>query len=420
MLFGISKSLYDACWKASYELEAMHTVLRRLMREGKLPKFSGIFNCRYRAIPEFRYGKPTGFHNTIELLRTEDDKGNIISSHRIYGDRRCKNLFICPRCASTYGARVNEVLSFSVNQFLKDGYFCFMMTLTVRHTREMSLESIASGFQQARRYFTSHRTWKNIKKELGIIGCVTSLEITDDAPNSQKKTGWHWHTHTLVFYKPVNENFRGWFTDEYAKSIELKIKELWKKSLNSYNLDCTYENGVDITLPRKENVKKQSDACFGTNSINDASALQAAKYISKALSWEITGSLNFTKVGRKSNRISTWDMLRLITEGDMSLLSRYAEFMLVIKGKRFITWTPGLKCVLPEDEEELKKTVSVFTWEEEEYAPLVKYTRISFCRRKADEAGSNASKAVNEVMTLVKQGIDPETGGDLVELKFLQ
>ena len=413
----------EALWERRWVREKMRATLRRLIYAKALPMHP-VRSCRVRALPSQVRGQPTGFSGNIELRHVDGEM-----THRYHSIVYCRSLLICPECAAQFGYVLRETVRAAVQRLLSAGYYCFMLTLTARHTREMLLAGISQAFQEGRRWFFAHRIWKTIKQELGILGEFTALEVTDDAPDApvEVQTGWHWHTHMLVFYRPAND-FRGWFTDEYARSVERRLRKLWQKSLRRHGLDCSLEHGARLTLPRRKGIKMLTDAGAGFEGCDPASVQAAVEYISKGVLWEITGSLAATKKGRKSQRISMWEMLRRIADGDMSLVPRYAEYMQAVRGRTFLRWSQGLKpfCGLPEDEAQLLEGAELeagdvvdFEWTDQKFRSVARYAQATAIRRVADDAagaGKDAGEAVDRAMMYIDAGYSPFTGQRLDDI----
>lgn len=414
-----SREKIAEAWERRRKREGMHSILRQLIYAGLLPEAVGVRDCRVRAIPPKRYGRPTGFSGMVELRRFSGKRVDEIM-HAYHGTRLCKSLGICPECAAEFGRIIREILMEAVERLLVQGYHCFMLTLTAQHSRGMRLMELSDGFQTAKRWAEQQREWRKIKAELGIIGTISSLEVTDDDPDTppERMTGFHWHQHVLIFYRPVG--FCGWFSDETAHGIELRIGVLWQRALKRHGLNCSLEHGVDVTLPRRVDIERLQDLqAAPVNDVVDVDDVRAmlagrpmarrlaervdegslpdwmrvsvrglmadhvvewreararqaaaasasvyslqsvAKYVSKGLVFELSGNINQTKTGRKRERISMWEMLERIAAGDTRLIPRYGEYMDAIRGRSLVRWSQGLRrfCAMPRDEEDALKDV---------------------------------------------------------------
>ena len=413
----------EELWRRRWMREKMSQTIRRLIFAKKLPNHA-IRNCRVRAIPS-KYGdKPTGFSGKIELRHT----GENVNQHSYSCRDCCKNMFFCAECAAEFGPKLASAIQTSSQRLLVAGYYCFMVTYTVQHTRESKLSELIDGYSKARRWMISHRQYKNIiHNDLGIIGSFASRECTDDAPDAPKHvlTGFHWHIHELVFYKPKKVSrgiFKGWFTEQFARSIERRLAKLWKKALNQYGLDCSLDRGLRISLPRRKNIDYMEKAGVGTEGVDIESALVAAEYIAKNLKWEMIGSVCATKMGRKSQRISMWEMLQHLTNGNESLIPRFAEYMEAVRGRAFLTWSRGLQafCGLPDDEAALMNgreadTTVDYSWDNKEFAPVAKFVQATRIKRLANETGKDAGSSISRAMRCIENGYDPT---DLTKLKI--
>ena len=266
-------------------------------------------------------------------------------------------------------------------------------------------------------------TWKTIRQQLGIIGEFSALEVTDDAPEapSSAQTGFHWHQHLLLFYRPVG-GFRGWFSEKTAGTIERRLRRLWQRALRRFGLDCSLEHGARLSLPRRRGVEMLQDSGAGFEGCDPASAQAAALYVSKGLAWEMTGSAVATKQGRRGERSSMWDILRRIADGDAALIPRYAEYMAAVRGRSFLRWSQGLAqfCGMPEDEAALLDDaprvagdVVDYAWSDRAFRSVARGVQETAIRRIADEAGEDAPEAVARAMRAIDSGCDPMTGEEL-------
>lgn len=418
----------EALWGRRWTREKMRAALRRLIFSQALPPHP-VAQCRVRALPASSRGKPTGFSGRIELRHIDGDPAR----HSYHGRRACRSLLVCPDCAAEFGGHLREAVKTATERLLAAGYYCFMLTLTAQHGRKTDLVEMGTKFNKAKRWMAQHRLWRGIKSDLGILGQFSALEVTDDAPEAPEavQTGFHWHQHLLVFYKPAHE-FRGWFTEKTASGFERRIKRLWQKALRRFGLDCDFEHGAKLTLPRKTGIDRLQASGAGFAGADPASAKAAAEYVAKGLTWELTGSAVATKQGRKGQRVTMWEILRRISEGETGLAGRYGQYMRAVKGRSFLRWSQGLKafCGLPDDEQTLLENVREagdvvdYSWSDREFRPVVRFVQETAIRRIADEAGEKAGEAVGEAMQAleaasagvdfnkkaIEQGFDPVTG----------
>ena len=111
----------------------------------------------------------------------------------------CGSVWTCPVCASKITERkasiVQQVIDRHMDKDANNGDV-LLVTFTTPHTRNDSLKFLLDAFKKAERGFSKTRAVMQIKKELGFIEPIKSLEITFG-----HKNGWHPHSHQLWFVK---------------------------------------------------------------------------------------------------------------------------------------------------------------------------------------------------------------------------
>ncbi len=110
------------------------------------------------------------------------------------GVASCGLIWVCPVCAAKIKARRAVEIEGATTAHIAAGGTLAMLTMTVRHTREMPLVDVLRAVREA---------WARLKRlksssDLGEVleGQVRALEVTLGV------NGWHPHQHLLLFVRP--------------------------------------------------------------------------------------------------------------------------------------------------------------------------------------------------------------------------
>lgn len=239
------------------------------------------------------------------------------SSAGLAGLQTCGSICSCPVCATNkmveYGQDIRKALIFAEQQNLRP----IMLTLTARHTRQMTLKYFKDAFKDAWNFFQRQRKWKEIKALMKIQHMIASREITHG------DNGWHYHMH-ILFFVPVS-------SVHHASSVTKEssgIQKTWMQSLEANNLDALDE------IAAKLSGKNASDT-----------------YLAK-LGFEISdsGDLAFELTGNENKGKTVFDLLEMAHYGDIGAESLYVEYVNEMQGHNWITFSHGFKALFQEIE----------------------------------------------------------------------
>jgi hypothetical protein len=192
-----------------------------------------------------------------------------------------------------------------------------MVTLTVRHKRNMALDDLKTVVRDAWRETRQGAPWARLKRRYGILGTVTAPEVTWSAAH-----GWHYHLHIAV---PCQTDRAGalevgsWIIDRYIRYIRAA----------GYD---ALSAGQDVTLPK--------------------SPEDAARYLAKGvkenqdISWEIAGAANKRARGES---LHPFDILEA-SPGDARMADLFREYATAMKGARSCVISAALAKKLGLDE----------------------------------------------------------------------
>ena len=388
-----------------------YSLLRGLSRAiwaEKLPIHGSRF-CSRRAIPAEKKKKDgtrvaTGMPGHIEVQSRAD------AGHSYHGLSRCASPLVCPFCSAVIQAhRAQEVMQ-AGEYMLKHGFQVAMITQTASHSRETSLIDFVARFQAAQRDMKEHKAYKTWQKKTGAKFTIKAVETTDDNPDhGGKRSGWHFHSHTLVFFERDKA-----FTEAEAAHFTELFQKMWVKALAGVGLGGSIERAAQVDLPRANEKLDGARANENAESVRNLCA-----YISKAFGWEVSGSRN--KKGREAGRrISVWELQAAALTDRPDLLPRYAEYMRAIKGVNWLRWSQGLRqfCGIVEesDKDILERgeagEETVWTFTNSDFAFVWRQGGQGKILDAADRAGA---AGIAEAMRAAMENRDMESGEQLRE-----
>lgn len=257
----------------------------------------------------------------VSIYRQND--GN---SSRMHGVTTCKSVWACPVCSAKICAVRQAELSTGMKNWVEQGGYVFLMTLTFPHDSAMPLADTLPKFTKAKAYFKNSKTYKRILHKGQRKGSVTSLEVTLGEQN-----GWHPHQHDLVFCKP--DTF-GQTKEVSSKLSSVEIDELksaWYAALLKAGL-CEQHQVSDVLA----------------HGLDVRGGQYAAEYIAKfgkdqkwGLSREVT--MHASKVGTDNKGAHPFQLLAWANNGDGLARAQFLEYVEAFEGKRMLSWSKGLK-----------------------------------------------------------------------------
>lgn len=252
---------------------------------------------------------------------------------RLGGVVTCGQVWTCPVCAAKVAETRRHELSIASTRHVQAGGRAYLVTFTYPHNASNAgqLAQQLDALAAARQRFQNSRRWKGWAADAGRVGGVTSLEVTYGS------NGWHPHLHMLVFTgadafgegPPDDAN-----GDLHSPLIE-EFASLW--------VDCLTRAG----LCERSNLADAMRYAF-----NVRGGDQAAEYIAKwgrEAQWGASSELTraHAKVGRRRAagawHVTPFQLLALIEDGADDLIPAWHEYCAAFKGRRMLTWTPGLK-----------------------------------------------------------------------------
>ena len=396
--------------KAKKARNARYSLLRELSRNiwnTKLPLHSAR-HCSRRAIPSERRKADgstlkTKMPGTIQIQHREKTH-----SHNYHGLSRCASALVCPVCSAIIQTRRAAEVMTAGQYLLAHGFQVAMVTQTASHNRATSLYDFIQRFQAAQHDMKKNRAYRTWQKKTGARFTIRAVETTDDNFDyNGKKTGWHFHSHTLVFFERDKA-----FTEQEAKHFTELFQRIWLKALEGVGLSGSLERAADVTLPRANDLLDTA-----RESGSDESIMNLCAYVSKAFGWEVAGGRSKKGRGEKDRRISVWELQEAALTNRPDLFWRYAEYMRAVKGLNWLRWSQGLK-----DFCGIKEVSDAKLMEGEEGDQVVwEFTNASFKKiwaggyqgKLIEVADAGGVNALEMAITAIYLDCDPDTGEEI-------
>lgn len=247
-------------------------------------------------------------------------------SSRMHGVTTCKSVWACTVCSAKICAVRQAELSGAMTNWIEEGGYVWLMTLTFPHERDQVLAEMLPAFQKAQAFFKNSRVYKRILNKGARKGSVTSLEVTHG------EHGWHPHKHDLVFAT----------ADIYGH-----VTERDNGSMDSREID-ELKNAWYVALLKSGLCEKHQMSDVLAHGLDVRGGQYAAEYIAKfgkdqkwGMSREVT--MHASKVGSDNKGAHPFQLLAWAANGDELAAGQFREYVEAFEGKRMLSWSRGLK-----------------------------------------------------------------------------
>jgi hypothetical protein len=277
---------------------------------------------------------------------------------------------------------------------IQAGYTYVFATYTAAHGPHTKLREFVKQFNEAARKMKSGRAWQTFAARWAVRHSIRTVEVTDDVPSADERSGWHYHCHIVIFLE------KQYLTEKEAKKMKSEMADMWLHALDRVGLSASRANGVDVDLPRIP------VGASGTEAIKPL-----AQYVCKNIAWEMTAQA--TKVGAMERRISIWAMQRQALTTHPELLPRLEEYIRAMRGIAWMTWTQGLRHFVGlsdiSDAELLEGAAAtpIYTLTQ---ADLTAVSRQGGQRKLLDAAEAGGVEGIKAALTAAHAGYDILTG----------
>lgn len=300
---------------------------RRVLRECRAQRFALLATARKILS---RAGKAAGlefahdFHRTAKCHHITRGSGVGVLLAKEHGGAffaglvTCGNIWACPVCAAKVQERRRIEIGKAIDWAYGEGNLQpVMVTLTFPHRSWHKLGDLLEQQAKALHLLRSGRPWKRFKEDCGYEAVIRSLEVTHGV------NGWHPHTHELWFVRK----------DADAETMKTAIVHQWESAcIRAGLLDSNDSAQVEAFRLYAVDVKGNCSASAYLAKQDDSRHWGADREIAK-------GS---TKAGLAKG-VHPFGLLAQAGEGNRRAGRLYLSFVIAMKGKAQLYWSPGLK-----------------------------------------------------------------------------
>jgi hypothetical protein len=242
----------------------------------------------------------------------QSDKGAYFA-----GVVRCGSVWACPVCANKIQEERRIEIAETMGAHYHRGGTCIMVTLTFPHYRFQSLQELIDLQSKALKKFRSAGSFRRYLDKCGYVGLIRSLELTHG------QNGWHPHTHEI------------WFIDKDVNPLVFqdKIKTRWTNILL----------GMGIGLSKADQVYDHAAQIEWDVNTADYLAKTANQENINPTRADFEVGYRTSKKGRKSGRTPFQILADYADKPNTKDGNLYVEYMEVMKGKRAVFFSQGLK-----------------------------------------------------------------------------
>ena len=233
------------------------------------------------------------------------------------GLQTCGSVWACPVCAAKVAERRRSEIIAAMVAHKAAGGGVFLLTLTAPHQRGDGIGELLAKHGQALRRFWSLKAVRKVLEEMGSLGQIRAAEVTHGR-RSEFNNGWHPHHHVLLFLGVGGDC--GAVDEASRKDWAVRLYLQWSACCEAFGLGLpSFAHGLKL---------------------DDGS--KASAYVSK---WGLEDEMTKGHTKKASKGETPFDFLRAIladaTDKQAGVL--FVEFAEAFKGKRQLTWSPGLK-----------------------------------------------------------------------------
>lgn len=240
------------------------------------------------------------------------------------GLESCSNVWACPICSGIITEERRHDLQAAIDAWAKQGGEVYLMTLTLPHIRADSLAALIALASEASKRFKQSKTFRAVMEQAGRIGNVRATECTWGSWH-----GWHPHYHELIFARkdqlPLLDQLRAAWVAALLKSGAADARQLNDINLHSFDV-----RGGDFAA---EYVAKFGHEASFKSKLEAGATWGAAREMVKGQS----------KVAHHMRGSTPFTLLVEAERGNDQAAALFREFYWAMKGRRQLTWSPGLR-----------------------------------------------------------------------------
>lgn len=242
------------------------------------------------------------------------------------GVQHCGSVWTCPVCSAKIRARRAVDLGALCERYTADGGWLVMVTFTMRHSREDSLEGERHAMTRAWSSLRQSPAFRDLGPE--VDGFVCATEVTDG------ENGWHLHKHVLFFVPGSSAGDAGATGCGVRKQAEVLSTDLPTTRLGSVMAMIGALAPLWCRLIERHTGKVPvRERAFDMQLMNSG----AGVYLSK-VGDELTRS---DVKGR-----SPFGLLHGVAAGEPRAIARWIEYADTMKGAHALEYSKGLRELL--------------------------------------------------------------------------
>lgn len=264
-------------------------------------------------------------------------KADSFGNGHVSGLIKCGKYWTCPVCASTIAEFKAEEIRQGFNEAQALGYKIELWNFTIPHYRDQDFSSNLQAQKEALESFWRSATVKKYRKQFGMVGRISALEIT-----FSKANGFHPHYHIVVFAKKQTGDFSRQLLQAWQNAIlESGLFPRTQASKQNFHRALVIKDGRKAG----EYINK-----FGTDGDTKLTTKNG-----DPLRWDIADEITKQVIKKGRNQsLTPFDILKLIASGqlennDLSYFkSVYREYVSTVQKNKLahIRWSRGLRSAL--------------------------------------------------------------------------
>lgn len=412
---------------------------RWLYAIGKAGLFRSLVACEAVPIPAggvrgdgslFATGSP----GKVELHLYDSPDGESGAGYGFAWLKTCGSALTCFVCAPKIRYKRGEEVKQACAWALENNMSVMMTTFTAPHYWETDVRKQMDAFNAAKRRFRSGKWWKMQKDFLGYRHAIRALEITMKHPAFGLGNGAHIHTHELDFCD------RAPLDDAEVKYLLSKWLPKWrdcllKEGVEIRDMEAFYRHGIEISMPHKDGKALDADALVKmAGYVADSTAIEMSPGIFSTSADKLAAEMApgvWVKTGRgdggeKSKHINHFEFMALALTKYPEARPHMLRLMAALKGRAWMTWTPGLKAEVGiEDKTDKELLAEKVGAKVRSYVTSTEWTMINrhklqrrYIRAMDQDLEGNLEPgavldSADRVMRVISAGYDPLSGEEL-------
>lgn len=154
----------------------------------------------------------------------------------------CGNVWVCPRCAEAKSLARRRQLNRAADAWLAESLPLYLLTLTIPHTSDDSLQSLLDAKKAAWTSVNGSRAFRKARELGQLAGYAAVLQVKYRRPGA-RTSGWHVHMHVLLF---MDEGVDA----EMMSEFEQRVRASWASALTRTGVTAELSDAYGTDLRR--------------------------------------------------------------------------------------------------------------------------------------------------------------------------